>query len=352
MAEPYTMRLATMFGVFCTVCAISAGCTSIPTRSEHEIVPASVPKELNKVSLPTYVVEPPDILLVDVIRAVPKAPYKIAAMDALLIQATGVLPTDPIAGVYTVDPDGTVNLGLEYRTVKVVGLSLEGAKAKIEEHLKVTYKDAKVVVALAQSGAQQQIRGDHLVRPDGTIGLGTYGNVYVTGLTLSEAKNAIESQLKQHLEDPKVSVDVFAYNSKVYYVITDGAGYGEQVVRFPLTGNETVLDAVSQINGLPAMASKRHIWVARPAPGTACGEQTLPVDWCAITRKGSSATNYQVLPGDRIYVEADPLITFDNTLAKALAPIERVFGAMLLGGGAVNEVTGRNNNGNGNNTGR
>jgi polysaccharide export outer membrane protein len=228
--------------------------------------------------------------------------------------------------------------------VTVVGLTLEKAKEKIEQHLKDAAKLEKpaVVVALNQTSAQQLIRGDHLVRPDGTIGLGTYGNVYVTGLTLSEARKAIESHLKEYLDDPKVSIDVFAYNSKVYYVITDGAGFGEQVVRFPLTGNETVLDAVSQINGLPAMASKKHIWVARPAPGTECGEQTLPVDWCAITRKGSTATNYQVLPGDRIYVEADSLITFDNTLSKILAPVERVLGATLLGAGAVNEITNRN----------
>jgi polysaccharide export outer membrane protein len=274
-------------------------------------------------------------------------------LDSLVIQASGVLPTDPIAGIYSVDPEGTVNLGLAYGSVRVVGLKLEEAKKAIETHLKdaAKLKDPMVVVALNQTGAQQLIRGDHLVRPDGTIGLGTYGNVYVTGLTLSEARKAIEHHLKEYLDDPKVSVDVFAYNSKVYYVITDGAGFGEQVARFPLTGNETVLDAVSQIYGLPAMASKKHIWVARPAPGTTCGEQTLPVDWCAITRKGSTATNYQVLPGDRIYVEADPLITFDNTLAKILAPIERVLGATLLGTGTVNSFNNNRNNNNNNNNG-
>ena len=45
-------------------------------------------------------------------------------------------------------------------------------------------------------------------------------------------------------------------NSKVYYIITDGAGSGEQVFRFPVTGSETVLDAISQIGGLPPVSSK------------------------------------------------------------------------------------------------
>jgi polysaccharide biosynthesis/export protein len=303
--------------------------------------------------LPTYFIEPPDVLLIDAVRIVPKPPYKVAPLDSLVIHATGVLPTDPVSGIYTVDPDGTINLGLNYRTVRVVGLTLEGVKDALEKHFKnLDYKDPKVVVALAQTGALQQIRGDHLVRPDGTVGLGTYGNVYVTGMTLTEARAAIEAHLTKYLEKPELSVDVYAYNSKVYYVITDGGGYGEQVARFPITGNETVLDAVSLINGLPAMASKKEIWVARPSSAENCGgtEQVLPVDWCAITQRGITATNYQVLPGDRIYVKADCLIAIDNALAKVLAPVERVLGVTLLGSGTVNSIRTNPNQFNGNNT--
>ena len=38
-------------------------------------------------------------------------------------------------------------------------------------------------------------------------------------------------------------MDVQGFNSKLYYVILDGGGAGQQVVRLPVTGNETVLDA-------------------------------------------------------------------------------------------------------------
>ena len=72
----------------------------------------------------------------------------------------------------------------------------------------------------------------------------------MAGLTIAEAKTAIEAQLSNYLENPRVSVDVFAYNSQVYYVITEGAGLGDTVVRVPITGNETVLDALAQVKGL------------------------------------------------------------------------------------------------------
>ncbi len=58
--------------------------------------------------------------------------------------------------------------------------------------------------------------------------------------------DTLDDEARQYLENPEVSVSVFSYNSKVYYVITQGAGMGDGVFRFPVTGNETVLDAVSQ----------------------------------------------------------------------------------------------------------
>jgi polysaccharide export outer membrane protein len=133
-------------------------------------------------------------------------------------------------------------------------------------------------------------------------------------------------------------VDVFAYNSKVFYIITDGGGYGEQVYRFPSTGNETVLDAMSLINGLPVVASKHHIWVARPDPAEKGCCRKMPVDWKAITKCADTRTNYQLMPGDRVYVQAKALVTIDSALARFIQPIERVLGVTLLGSSTVHAI--------------
>jgi polysaccharide export outer membrane protein len=194
------------------------------------------------------------------------------------------------------------------------------------------------------------IRGTHLVRPDGTIGLGPLPPVFVAGLTLEQAKLKIaerifevrgrESERAEKLPDllKGLKVDVAAYNSKYYYVITDGGGFGEQVYRILCTGNETVLDAIAQVAGLPAVASKSHIWVARATPTHAHGPNILPVDWRGITQRGSAATNYQIYPGDRIYVNSDKLIRADSFLAKVISPIERLFGVTLLGSTTINSI--------------
>ena len=296
-----------------------------------------LPHELNKVSLPEYVIEPPDILLIDAVKVVPKSPYRIEPLDVLFVQGAGLLPESPLAGQFPVEPGGRVNLGPSYGSVRVVDLTLEEAQAAIVQHLQrsIGIRSPEVSVQLASSSGMQMINGEHLVTPDGTINLGTYGSVYLAGMTLKQAKLAIEAHLSEFLDQPSVSVDVFSYNSKVYYVITEGAGNGDQMVKLPITGNDTVLDALSAIGGTSAVTS-RSIWIARPNPD-GC-DQILPVDYRGITRGAAVATNYQVLPGDRIVLSEDPWRAADTWIDKTINPFERALGFALLGSQTVQNI--------------
>jgi polysaccharide biosynthesis/export protein len=262
---------------------------------EGGIVPPPLgvfPTELSKVTLPPYVVEPPDVLLIEV------------------------------------------------------------------------YADSLDVTKPPVALWPQSISGQHLVRVDGTVGLGVWGSVPLAGLSLDQAADAIRKHVFNKMQQDKrisekfkvdspeklfVIVDVLAYNSKTYYIITDGAGFGEQIFEFSVTGNETVLSALAKVNGLPDVASKRDIWVARRSPMPGMGQQLMPVDYVAITQHGIAQTNYQIMPGDRIYVKAQRIIWFDRFLQKVLSPIERLLGITLLGASTVNNITGRNQGGNNNN---
>jgi len=305
-----------------------------------------MPRELEKVVMPTYTVEPPDILVIEGIHLVPREPYMLRTLDVLAVQAMGTLPEAPIAGAYPIEPGGTINLGVPYGTVRVAGMGVAEAQQAIAAHLKQYLKDPSVSVSLMQMAASQQLVGQFLVAPDGTVTLGSYGGVSVVGQTLAEAKQSIERHLSQYLDAPKVSLSVFGYNSKVYYVILQGAGLGDGVYRFPVTGNETVLDAIAQINGLEAISSKR-IWVARP--NRSCEEpQVLPVDWVALTEQGRTETNYQLMPGDRVFIAEDKLVALDTSIAKLISPMERIMGFSLLGVGTVTRFSGNVLQGGGN----
>ena len=294
----------------------------------------SVPTEKDKTSLPTYVVEPPDILLIDAVKVIPKSPYHLEPLDLLQIIVVGTLNDQPITGQFPIDPSGDVELGPAYGSVNIAGLTVDEAQAAVDKHLRRILRDPEVSITLSQSSGQQEIAGEHLVGPDGSVNLGSYGMVYVAGMTLDEAHEAIVAKLAEFLEEPQIAIDILAYNSKVYYIITEGAGLGDSVVRVPATGNETVLDAIANVNGLSRLSSK-NVWIARPAAGGVGCDQILPVNWREISTGGATATNYQVLPGDRVFIAEDKWSRFDTFVATMMQPVNQLFGDASLTIGTV-----------------
>jgi len=340
------MKVSGMFRQSTVLCVLIAaalfmGCRTVqharPPQSAPPLSP-DVPKELSKVVLPLYTVEPPDILVVEAINVVPRSPYLLRTGDLIAINVIGTLPDAPISGAFPIQPGGIVNLGAPYGSVKVTKMTTEEAQKAIHTALVVHIKEPVVTVSLVEMAGKQQIAGQHLVGLDGTITLGSYGSVSVVGLTLAQAKQAIEKHLSQELEDPTVAVDVFAFNSKVYYVITEGAGTGDGVTKFPITGNDTVLDAMANINGTTEVSSKK-IWIARPVPDSSDLE-ILPVDWQGITALGATGTNYQIFPGDRVFVSEDKRVALDTSLAKTIAPLERVMGFATLSANTAARLSG------------
>lgn len=263
----------------------------------------NVPREFEKMALPPYVVEPPDILL---IQASPRITLRL----------------QPITGQHLVGPDGTVNLGI-YGKIRVAGLTLEQVADAVAARL------LEIMPGL-QRGVPSEVdeKGKEIVDPEKDSAKVWKKDFQAQGV------NPLEL-IKKELQ-----VDMLVYNSKFYYVITDGGGYGQQVYPIPIRGNETVLDALANINGLPAVANKRKVWVAR---ATRAGQppKILPVDWMAVAKCGQGATNYQLFPGDRVYVDSSPFIKTDSFLSKLYAPILRSFGVTLLGASTVETFKGQ-----------
>ncbi len=264
----------------------------------------TVPSEGAKISLPDYIIEPPDILLIEGIRLVERGPVELGTGDVLQVVVLGVPPDRPIAGQFVIEAPGSVNLGPGYGSVKVGGLTTKEASEVIRKRLLEEVQSVEVAVTIHQRQGRQFVTGEHLVGPDGTVNLGIYGRVYLAGMTIEGAKAAVEKRLSRFYESPVVSLDVFVSNSKFFYVITeqDDETSGDMVVRMPVTGNETVLDAIAAVGGM-ASISQKNIWVSRPSED---GDKILSVDWSGITRGGSTQTNYQLFPGDRLFISSRP----------------------------------------------
>jgi len=205
-----------------------------------------------------------------------------------------------------------------------------------------------LIVQVLEALPGRPIAGERLVRPDGKISLGFYGDIYVAGLTIPEVKEKVVLHLQKYLtdvslglvefdatgepvvdpatkkpklNDPKESttvfVDVTAYNSKFYYV------QGEVLIpgRMHVTGKETILDAVNMVGGLTPQADHDGVVLHRQdSQGGLLPAMRVDID--QILLGDDLSTNYQLKPGDRLVVPRNPNFKPDQSEAQAENPRE------------------------------
>ncbi len=142
-----------------------------------------------------------------------------------------------------------------------------------------------------------RLPADQRVMADGRIDLGEFGRVVVAGLTLERAEEQIEQAIAR-LRSEQTNVNVRLLESvHRFYVLGEVNSPGS----YPLVGHETVLDGILAGGGLASTANPCKILLARPTAPSSC-RVTLPVCYREITQLGDTSTNYQLQPGDRIFV--------------------------------------------------
>jgi protein involved in polysaccharide export with SLBB domain len=173
--------------------------------------------------------------------------------------------------------------------------------------------------------------GDQRVLPEGIVDLGRYGRLLVAGKTVpqveAEVKALVQARTKEKEKDAvAVSVRLIGHESKVYYVLGEVAAPGS----FPIIGRETVLDGILSAGGITRQASMKSIIVTRPTPPDGC-RVVLPVCYEDIVQLGDTATNYQLMPGDRIYVPSRSF-TEDLHKRKSCPPCNKFHLPCVIGG--------------------
>jgi polysaccharide export outer membrane protein len=179
-----------------------------------------------------------------------------------------------------------------------------------------------LLVQPAELDSPIRLPGDQPVLMDGTINLGRYGQLVVAGKTVEQIEAEIRATVQNYLaaqprapvvapanqpgpgprlplpsEVGPIIVRIITRVSKVYYVLGEVNAPGA----FALNGRETVLDGLLAAGGLNDRASRRNIILARPTPPDGC-RVVLPICYYEIVQLGDTSTNYQLAPGDRIYV--------------------------------------------------
>ncbi|QDU22328.1 polysaccharide biosynthesis/export family protein [Urbifossiella limnaea] len=161
-----------------------------------------------------------------------------------------------------------------------------------------------LLVQPADLDAPLRLPPDQTVFADGTIDLGVYGRPVVAGKVLpqieAEVKALITAKEKGNVA---VTVRLIGRNSKVYYVLGEVNAPGA----FPIKGNETVLDGILAAGGITQRASEQNVVLSRPTPPDGC-RVVYPVCYTNVVQLGDTTTNYQLQPGDRVYVPGRGLL--------------------------------------------
>ena len=185
------------------------------------------------------------------------------------------------------------------------------------------------------------LSGQYTVENDGTFSYPLIGRVQVAGLTLRGLETELIDLLADGLiRDPQVTVEVAEYRSRRIFVLgavlTPGA--------YPLTGDETLIEALAGAGRTDAASSER-VLIVRPRaaggpvlPGEDDAAEVIEVSLRDL-RAGAVSENVIVQDGDTLFVpRAEMAYVFGHVGRPGAYSIERgttVLQALALAGGAT-----------------
>lgn len=159
------------------------------------------------------------------------------------------------------------------------------------------------VVNFSLYGRPELDRPGYRIAPDGTVSFLQAQNVQVGGLTIDEARLAIEQSLSAHYNSPRVIVTPQEVASKRFTVLGKVVKRGVYTLERPIT----LVEAVSNAGGLETglfeqntveLADLDRSFVSRRG-------NRLPVDFRRLFHEGDMKLNVEIEPGDFIYIASN-----------------------------------------------
>ncbi len=246
-----------------------------------------MPNELSKQPLDTYLVE---------------------IGDSIFIEPVSFDATIRLPGDQTVRPDGTVSIG-EFGDYQAAQKTISQIELEIQSLIDTHIRNDLESEYLEERQREQQADSElDIPRPEFEDSSDSDEDV---SSEESERRMQLERRISERIKQNEISVRLVNWDSKRIYVLGEVNSPGF----FPFTGNQTVLDAIIEAGGLSANANHHQVIVSRP---TKCGSCRIVMKVCydQIVQLGDTSTNYQIQPGDRVFV---PAVTFLDDLKNTLS---------------------------------
>jgi polysaccharide export outer membrane protein len=322
IAAPFALAALAFAVIF------SSGCA---TLSSFGIPVGSPANRLLKSAKTISEIPGQSLLLQKELAIVPLNEYVVEISDTVSIEPVSFDATIRLPGDQVVKPDGNVTLG-EFGLYQAAGKTLEQMQLEIQAEIDSQIRAKKEVEFSKEQTRLSQLRADETFAPklgfevnalddsktdddldlDEETDSDTESEDVILARERRTARLNFEQELDKTLSQNRISVRLTNWDSKKIYVLGEVNSPGAFLYR----GNETVLDAIIEAGGIGTKANHHAIIVSRPS---SCGDcrTVMKVCYDQIVQLGDASTNYQLLPGDRVYV---PSLSFMDDLKQSLNP--------------------------------
>jgi polysaccharide export outer membrane protein len=157
------------------------------------------------------------------------------------------------------------------------------------------------------------------IRPDGRISLDLIGDVVVEGKSVDEIRGEILARIKEYIVSPEVSVVLATSASRRYYVFGEVLRPGA----YPLIGRVTAIDALASAAGETRFSALNSSRLVRVSPEAS---QIFPVRLRDIRESGDASTNYELRPGDVIFVPPSTPARIGYAISMVFLPLQAILG--------------------------
>ena len=242
-----------------------------------------------------------------------KAPldvYIIEIGDTILIEATDFDATVQLPGDQVVKPDGYISMGESGRLL-VINKTIEQveseAQMQIDEHVR---RKLEIEFELKRRQRQAERERERSRAAQSGEDVDAEADLELGTRDEEEQQFALQRAITDARLKNTISARVVNWDSKRIYVLGEVNSPGS----FVFLGSETVLDAILEAGGLNTNANQHQIIITRPSDCNSC-RTVMHVCYDQIVQLGDTSTNYQLQPGDRVFV---PTLTFCEDLKRSL----------------------------------
>jgi polysaccharide export outer membrane protein len=251
--------------------------------AEAEGFSVAAPKELLKQPLPNYILEIGDTVLIEAVK----------------FDATIRLPGDQV-----IKPDGNISLG-EFGEYMAMGKTIQQIRIEAQQIIDDKIRAEREIAFEIE---RRQRESDRLLSArrdaesnddDDELSPDQNQELSLSSIEDEEARTALERRIAEAIRTNEISVRLVSWDSKKIYVLGEVSSPGS----FDYDGTHTVLDALLEAGGLSSSANAHQIIVARPTTCNSC-RIVMTVCYDQIVQLGDTTSNFQLQPGDRVFVPA------------------------------------------------